>query len=76
MTHRENTYFMVSRAAVNDSRLSFMALGILTFLLSKPNTWVISLTNLSQYHTDDAPEIALALDELTEYGYLMKEGNK
>ena len=70
--NKENPYFMLNRAGVNDERLSFKAVGILTYLLSKPDNWVILEADIVKRHTDGDSAIRTGLKELRDFGYLEK----
>ena len=62
--NKENPYFMLNRAAVNDDRLSFKAVGILTYLLSKPDNWVVREDDLAARHTEGTHAVRSGLKEL------------
>lgn len=70
--NKENPYFMLNRAGVNDERLSFKAVGILTYLLSKPDNWTILEADLVKRHTDGDSAIRTGLKELRDFGYFEK----
>lgn len=70
--NKDNPYFMLNRAAVNDEQLSFKAVGILTYLLSKPDTWTIQEEDLIKRHTDGVTAVRSGLKELQTQGYLVK----
>lgn len=69
---RDNPYFMMNRCAVNDDRLSFKAVGILTYLLSKPDNWSVQEADLARRHTDGTTAVRSGLNELKEFGYVCK----
>lgn len=67
---RENPFAMIDRAALEDSRLSFKARGILAYLLSKPESWEVSLEQLvSASDKDGVDSIRAAFKEFKQYGY-------
>lgn len=70
--NKENPYFMLNRAGVNDERLSFKAVGILTYLLSKPDNWTVLEADLVKRHTEGDTAIRSGLKELRDFGYLEK----
>jgi len=62
---------MLNRCAVEDTRLSFKAVGILTYLLSKPDNWKVREEDLAQRHTDGTTAVRSGLKELKDLGYLV-----
>lgn len=67
---RDNPYFLLNRAASEDDRISFKAVGIHTYLMSKPDDWTVQETDLAQRHTDGAASVRSGLKELKEAGYV------
>lgn len=65
---RENPYVMIRRAVPQDERLSWEARGIIAYLLSKPENWIIQANDLRQNCGRD--KVYSILKELTENGYL------
>ena len=75
-----NPYFLLNRAACEDNRLSYTAIGLHTYLMSKPDNIGISEVDLESIHTDDVNLIRSAIDELLRLGYMhrtqfIKNGN-
>lgn len=72
--HREerDRWTQVFTDTVRDSRLSFKATGLLVFLLSCKDDWVIRQNHLSKIKTDGRDSVVSAMDELQECGYLEK----
>jgi hypothetical protein len=70
---RPDRYTRVDNATVEDPRLSFKALGLLVYLLSKPDHWTVSREHLATTHQDGETSIRTALAELRECGYLTTE---
>lgn len=69
---KSNPYFMLNRAACNDPRLSLKAVGLLTYLLSKPDHWVVHEQDIINNHTDGRDAIRSAMRELLSAGYIVK----
>jgi len=44
---REKPYTIIDNRTINDDRISWDALGLLTWLLSKPDQWVIRVSALT-----------------------------
>lgn len=65
----EQPYFMLARATAQDTDLSYEALGVLTYLLSKPNDWEVQVTDLAA--RCGKQKIYRILKELRERGYIV-----
>ena len=69
---KNNPYFQMNRAAVHDETLSYKALGILVYLLSKPDNWETRLSDLVNRHADGRESVRSGLKELEDAGYLKR----
>lgn len=67
-THEKN-YTKVDNQAINDSRLSYRARGILCMLLSKRSDWRVNIKHLAQSGNISSACIRSSLKELARYGY-------
>jgi hypothetical protein len=65
----DREFYIATNATVNDSRLSFKARGILSYLLSKPDDWKVIVSDLVHRSTDGERAIRAGLQELTDCGY-------
>lgn len=65
-------YCVLPNALVQDKRLSHKARGVLCYLLSKPDDWVVKRQDLLTPHDGDAA-IRSALQELKATGYIKWE---
>lgn len=71
---RRKRWTTVDRELVNDKRLSFMARGILTWLLDKPDDWETSNDQIeSESPSEGRVRIRSALKELEDAGYLERK---
>lgn len=70
--NKDNPYFQMNRAALVDKRLSWKAVGLLTYLISKPDQWVIRESDLISQHTDGRDAVRSGMRELREAGYISK----
>lgn len=66
----ENRYFVMRWDTAQDAQLSFEARGVLCYLLSKPDDWVTSRTDLMREGQCGREKINRILNELKEAGYL------
>jgi hypothetical protein len=65
-------FTVVANEVVNDHRLSFRALGLLVELLSKPDNWRTSASDLSRERKEGRDAVRAALGEIEAAGYLMR----
>ena len=70
---RSTRYTHIPNAALEDSRLSFRARGILAYLLSKPDDWRCRSEQLAAASTDGRFAVRSALAELEAAGYLSRD---
>ncbi len=68
----DNPYFLTLRSAIQDTKLSLKATGLLSLLLSFPDEWVIYVKDLANRKTDGKTAIRSGLRELESVGYLEK----
>lgn len=66
---RTRGYLALPSTITNDGRLSFKALGILTYLLSRPDDWRPNYRQLEASHVDGEASVLSGLRELEEAGY-------
>ncbi|MGH9095733.1 MAG: hypothetical protein ACRDXE_11275 [Acidimicrobiales bacterium] len=67
--HRER-FTCIDNQTIEDARLSFKALGLLAYLLSRPDGWEVRAPHLASTHGDGEYAVRAALTELGEAGYL------
>lgn len=65
-------YYILSNVTAEDDRLSLAALGLLVFLLSRPDDWIISETHLRNKWNVGRDKLRNLLNELVEAGYAQK----
>lgn len=72
VVHRQN-YTVIQNSVLCDTRLSWKARGLFSFLLSKPDDWKVIVSYLAdQSPKDGRASVTSALQELQEIGYLKK----
>ena len=68
--NKENPYLTMDKTALEDTRLSWKAKGILAYLLSKPDNWTVYCSELEKRAEDGERSVRSGLKELERYGYL------
>jgi hypothetical protein len=63
-------FTVVHNRTIEDDRLSFRALGLLVFVLSKPDNWKTHVNHLSTTHSEGREAVRSALTELETCGYV------
>lgn len=66
---REHPYVQIDKRCLADTRLSWRARGILAYLLSKPNDWLVSVKDLENKGVEGRDAVQNALKELQRCGY-------
>lgn len=78
-SRRDNPYFMMTRDAAQDERLSFEARGLLCYLLSKPDNWSVRITDLRNAagpKPAGRDKVYALLKELKDAGYVTRNKRK
>lgn len=70
-SHRGN-YTIVDNGYLNDASLSLRAKGLLTIMLSLPDTWKYNIRGLARKCKDGVTAIAATLHELEAAGYVIR----
>lgn len=70
--NRENPYVMLDKFSINDSALSWKAKGLLAYLLSKPDDWIVKEHDLVAHATDGRDSVRATIRELEAAGYLAR----
>lgn len=72
--NKDNPYTMINKNVLQDERLSWKARGLMGYLLSLPDDWVIYLEELEKHSDKDGREsLASGIKELVELGYIVRE---
>jgi hypothetical protein len=67
---REKSYVTIENTMFEEKRISFKAKGILGYLLTKPDGWVVRYSDLMNHSTDGEKALRSGIKELRENGYL------
>lgn len=67
---KNKNYTVMSNYHLKDKNISFKSKGLLSYMLSLPDTWDFSLNGLSSASKDNITSIRSALKELQEHKYL------
>lgn len=67
---KKNGFTQISNIMLEDNRLSWKAKGLLAYMLSRPNNWKITKTDLYNRATEGRDAMQKGLNELKECGYL------
>jgi len=70
---QRDRFAIITKQAIDDDRLSWGARGLLTYLLSKPPEWQISVKHLVKQSPHGQRHVYARLNELKKYGYATNE---
>ena len=69
---KENPYFCMNKHSANNKSLSFKALGIHAYLMSKPDNWRANEQQLAKAHDEGMAAIRSGVQELIKQGYISR----
>ena len=70
---KKDNYVVLDKGFLNDNRLSWRAKGLLAYMLSLPNDWLFSISDLAIRSKCGRDTTANIIKELTNAGYIHKE---
>ena len=70
---KKTDYTVISNVFLRDERLSLKSKGLLAYVLSLPNDWVLYVSELANHHKDGTSAIYSAFKELTDLGYVRRK---
>lgn len=70
--HKTENYTVMSNTHFKEKGMSLKAKGLLSLMLSLPDTWNYSISGLTALSKDGKDSVMSALAELEEYGYLKR----
>lgn len=68
--NKDNPFVMIDRRTIENPRLSWKAKGLLAYLLSRPDNWVIRFRELVKRSPDKAHTVRVAMNELRAAGHV------
>ena len=68
--NKTNNYTVMANYHLKDMNLSLKAKGLMSFMLSLPDTWDYSIAGLAKINKDGIDSVRSALKELEKHGYL------
>lgn len=75
--NKNNPYTMINKNVLQDERLSWKARGLMGYLLSLPDDWVIYLEELERHSDKDGREsLASGIKELIGLDYIVREQSR
>ena len=70
---KKTDFTVISNVFLRDERLSLKSKGLLAYVLSLPNDWVLYVSELANHHKDGTSAIYSAFKELTDLGYVRRK---
>jgi hypothetical protein len=69
----DNPFVMIDRRVIENPKLSWKAKGLLAYLLSRPDNWVVRFRDLVKHAPDGAHTVRAAMKELRDVGHVVVE---
>ncbi len=70
--NKDNPYIVLNKGLLLDKNLSWRAKGILAYLLSKPDDWMVRAQDIENQSREARRAVMTAISELIGYGYVSK----
>ena len=70
---KEDPYTRVANSIIRDDRLSWKARGLMTYLMSLPDDWIVYISELVKHAPDGKDSLTSGMNELRKYGYVSLE---
>ena len=71
--HKEKNFVMLDKGFLANTNLSLKAKGLLAYVLSLPDDWVIYTEEITKHHKDGKAAVLSAFKELEEQGHVKRE---
>ena len=69
---KQGNFVSIDKTCIEDSRLSYKAKGLHTYLMIRPDNWKPILAQLSNVSTDKQGSVRSGMKELEKYGYIVR----
>jgi len=69
-SRRSSSYTVINNRIINDEKLDWKELGLLVYLLSKPDSWEVSVTHLAKIRKTKTNGVYSVLKSLRDIGYI------
>ena len=69
---KESSFVTVDKKLINDKKLSWKAKGLLVYLLSKPDGWVLFIADVVNHSSNGRDSVYSGLKELEKVGYIKR----
>jgi len=73
--NHKSSFTVISNALINDSRLDYKDVGLLVYLLSKPDNWEVSTAHLQTIKKSGRDAIHASLNAIIKAGYATRKTN-
>lgn len=70
---KTENYVVINKDFLKNRNLSWKAKGILTYILSLPNDWILNISELQNHSKDGSDSLYSGMKELIKYGYVSKK---
>ncbi|WP_214797708.1 DnaD domain protein [Exiguobacterium sp. s5] len=70
---KENNFVMLDKGFLANTNLSLKAKGLLAYVLSLPDDWIIYTEEITKHHKDGKAAVLSAFKELEEQGHVKRE---
>ena len=67
---KQNPYVIINKQVFEDPSISLKAKGVMGYLLSKPDNWIVRREDILKHCSDGATSLKRAIQELQESGYM------
>jgi hypothetical protein len=66
----DNPFVMIDKRIFTDKKLSYRAKGVLGYLLSRPDNWLVNMVDVANQSTEGRDAVLTAVNELMKHGYI------
>ena len=66
----DNPFVMIDKRIFTDKKLSYRAKGVLGYLLSRPDNWLVNMVDVANQSTEGRDAVLTAVNELMKHGYV------